>query len=98
MVRPSLVIGLRWFEYECGPRSSSSNLPFKAAAVLSHFMLSWPMTSRSAHSYLLDRGNLLGTRLKSHLRLGIMWLMPRVASVLVAGGRWVLPHVSQRRG
>ena len=38
--------------------------------------------SFGAHSYLLDRSNLLGTRLKSHLRFGVLWLMSRVASVL----------------
>ena len=37
--------------------------------------------SHGAHSYLLDRGNLPGTRLKTHLRLGILWTMSRVASV-----------------
>ena len=45
--------------------------------------------SLGAHSYLLDRGNLLGTRLKSQLRFGVLWLMARVASVLkwpAAGG------------
>jgi len=37
--------------------------------------------AQGAHSYLLDRGNLPGTRLKTHLRLGILWTMSRVASV-----------------
>ena len=39
-------------------------------------------SSKGAHPYLLDRSNIPGTRLKCHLRLGILWLMDRVASTL----------------
>jgi len=45
--------------------------------------------SDGVHPYLDDRANLLGTRLKSKLRWGCLWLMQRVASNLswpVSGG------------
>ena len=41
------------------------------------------------HALLEDRSNILGTRLKSQLRFGVLWLMDRVAKVLdwpTAGG------------
>ena len=34
------------------------------------------------HPYLYDRGNLRGTRLKTSLRFGTLWVMRRVASIL----------------
>ncbi len=34
------------------------------------------------HPYLLDRNNLEGTRLKSCLRFGMLWLMDRVAEAV----------------
>ena len=40
------------------------------------------MTSPAGPCPLDDRTNIAGTRLKSHLRFGILWLMDRVASVL----------------
>ena len=38
--------------------------------------------SSGTHAYLHDRQNRLGTRLKSSLRFGTLWLLSRVASVL----------------
>jgi hypothetical protein len=49
--------------------------------------------TRGSHPYLDDRSNILGTRIKTYLRLGTTFTMQRVASTLdwpVAGGQCVL--------